>query len=160
MIDRNSPVTEDELHAYVDGELPADRTRGRGSLACRASRTGRAGRRLARAGGSDPRALRRGRRGAGAGAAQARPGDRSERADGRRWAAMAAAAAVVAFVVGGAAGWMARGASACSAQAASSFHQPTRSKPTGSTSVEVRHPVEVPGSERAHMTQWLSKRLG
>ena len=25
MIDRNSPVTEDELHAYVDGELPADR---------------------------------------------------------------------------------------------------------------------------------------
>lgn len=26
--------------------------------------------------------------------------------------------------------------------------------------VEVRHPVEVPGSERTHMTQWLSKRLG
>ena len=26
MIDRNSPVTEDELHAYVDGELPADRS--------------------------------------------------------------------------------------------------------------------------------------
>jgi anti-sigma factor RsiW len=26
--------------------------------------------------------------------------------------------------------------------------------------VEVRHPVEVPGGERAHMTQWLSKRLG
>ena len=25
MIDRDSPVTEDELHAYVDGELPADR---------------------------------------------------------------------------------------------------------------------------------------
>jgi anti-sigma factor RsiW len=25
MIDNNSPVTEDELHAYVDGELPADR---------------------------------------------------------------------------------------------------------------------------------------
>ena len=24
----------------------------------------------------------------------------------------------------------------------------------------MRHPVEVPGSERAHMTQWLSKRLG
>ena len=26
--------------------------------------------------------------------------------------------------------------------------------------VEVRHPVEVPGDQRAHMTQWLSKRLG
>ena len=25
MIDRDSPVTEDELHVYVDGELPADR---------------------------------------------------------------------------------------------------------------------------------------
>ena len=25
MIDRDSPVTEHELHAYVDGELPADR---------------------------------------------------------------------------------------------------------------------------------------
>ena len=25
MIDNNSPVTEDELHAFVDGELPADR---------------------------------------------------------------------------------------------------------------------------------------
>src|SRR5437660_984575 len=25
MMDRESPVTEDELHAFVDGELPADR---------------------------------------------------------------------------------------------------------------------------------------
>ena len=25
MIDHNTPVTEDELHVYVDGELPADR---------------------------------------------------------------------------------------------------------------------------------------
>ena len=25
MINRDSPVTEDELHAYIDGELPADR---------------------------------------------------------------------------------------------------------------------------------------
>ncbi len=25
MIDRESPVTEEELHAFVDGELPADR---------------------------------------------------------------------------------------------------------------------------------------
>ena len=24
MIDRNTSVTEDELHVYVDGELPAD----------------------------------------------------------------------------------------------------------------------------------------
>ena len=25
--------------------------------------------------------------------------------------------------------------------------------------VEVRHPVEVPGEEREHLLQWLSKRL-
>ena len=25
MVDQNTPVTEDELHVYVDGELPADR---------------------------------------------------------------------------------------------------------------------------------------
>ena len=25
MTDNNTPVTEDELHVYVDGELPADR---------------------------------------------------------------------------------------------------------------------------------------
>ena len=25
MIDNNSPVTEEELHAYVDGELPEER---------------------------------------------------------------------------------------------------------------------------------------
>ena len=26
MIDRNAPVSEDELHAYVDGQLPAERS--------------------------------------------------------------------------------------------------------------------------------------
>ena len=26
--------------------------------------------------------------------------------------------------------------------------------------VEVRHPVEVPGSERAHLQPWLTKRCG
>jgi anti-sigma factor RsiW len=26
--------------------------------------------------------------------------------------------------------------------------------------VEVRHPVEVPGNERAHLQQWLTKRCG
>ena len=26
--------------------------------------------------------------------------------------------------------------------------------------VEVRHPVEVPGSERSHLQQWLTKRCG
>ena len=38
MIDRNTPVTEDELHAYVDGELPADRCRLRRGMAGHPSR--------------------------------------------------------------------------------------------------------------------------
>ena len=63
------------------------------------------------------------------------------------------------FLIGGGAGWFARGASAASpagfdtltADALDAYKLYV---------VEVRHPVEVPGSERAHMTQWLSKRLG
>ena len=80
-------------------------------------------------------------------------------AGGRSWTALAAAAAVVAFLVGGAAGWVARGASAA---APSSFDTFTADALEAYKLyvVEVRHPVEVPGSERAHLTQWLSKRLG
>jgi anti-sigma factor RsiW len=82
-----------------------------------------------------------------------------DRANGRSWAAMAAAAAIVAFVAGGAAGWMARGASAAAPTASDVFATEALDAHKLYV-VEVRHPVEVPGSERAHMTQWLSKRLG
>jgi anti-sigma factor RsiW len=70
-----------------------------------------------------------------------------------------AAAAIVAFVAGGAAGWMARGASAAAPTASDVFATEALDAHKLYV-VEVRHPVEVPGSERAHMTQWLSKRLG
>ena len=78
---------------------------------------------------------------------------------GRRSLAGLAAAAVLAFVIGGGAGWIARGASAA---APSSFSTITADALDAYKLyvVEVRHPVEVPGSERAHMTQWLSKRFG
>src|SRR6185437_14419321 len=73
--------------------------------------------------------------------------------------AIAAAAVVAAFIFGGGAGWVARGASA-----ATSLSNGTIAADALEAHrlyvVEVRHPVEVPGSERAHMTQWLSKRLG
>jgi anti-sigma factor RsiW len=159
MIDRDSPVTEDELHAYIDGELPSDRKEAVATwlanhpeqAALVASWQAQAEQINARYGGVVEEPLP----------------DRlkldqvlkQDRASGRAWVAIAAAAAVVAFFVGGTAGWMARGASAAS--------------PTGFDIIatdalgayklyvgEVRHPVEVPGSERAHMTQWLSKRLG
>jgi anti-sigma factor RsiW len=159
MIDRNSPVTEDELHAYIDGELPADRKDA--VAAWLAEHPEQAA--LVASWRVQAESIR-----ARYGATIEEPVPQrlkvdqllnQDRANGRSWAAMAAAAAIVAFVVGGTAGWMARGASGAA--------------PTGFDAyaiealdahklyvVEVRHPVEVPGSERAHMTQWLSKRLG
>ena len=110
MIDRNSPVTEDELHAYVDGELPADRRRSL-LLARGQSRTGCIGSVLAGSSGGI-----RAHFGATIGEPMPQRLEldqimKHERANGRSWMAMAAAAASMAFVVGGAAGWMARGAS-------------------------------------------------
>ncbi len=160
MIDRDSPVTEEEVHAYVDGQLPADRQDA--VTAWLAAHPGEAAQVAAwRAQAEAIRARY------GAVVNEPLPDrltlDRLTRqgraAGGGTWKAIAAAAAVVAFLAGGTAGWVARGA--------------TAGVPTGFESftadaldayklyvVEVRHPVEVPGSERPHMTQWLSKRLG
>ena len=69
-----------------------------------------------------------------------------------------AAAALVAFTIGGGIGWVARGAAAT----------PTAMQTLTLEAmdahrlyvVEVRHPVEVPGDERAHLQQWLTRRCG
>jgi anti-sigma factor RsiW len=84
---------------------------------------------------------------------------RSIRGNTRTWRAMAAAAAIVAFIGGGATGWMARGTSM---GMPSGFEKFTAEALDAYKLyvVEVRHPVEMPGSEVSHMTQWLSKRLG
>jgi len=159
MIDRDSPVTEDELHAYVDGELPTDRKAA--VAAWLAEHPEQAA--LVATWRAQAESIR-----AHFGTAVDEPVPqrlkldqvlKHEQANGRSWMAMAAAAAIVAFIVGGAAGWMARGASAA---APSSFDiYATEALDAHKLYVvEVRHPVEVPGGERAHMTQWLSKRLG
>src|SRR5271169_3289255 len=101
MIDRDSPVTEEELHTLVDGELPADRQEA--VAAWLASHP-------------DDAALIAGWR-KQADSIRARYGAvadepvperlkldqvmRKDRSNGRSWAAMAAAVAVVAFVAGG-----------------------------------------------------------
>ena len=112
MIDRDSPVTEDELHAYVDGELPADRQDAVAAwLAAHPEQAA-----LVAAWRAQAEAIR-----ARYGAVANEPVPqrfkldqllRQDRSSGRSWAALAAAAAVIAFLAGGAAGWMARGASA------------------------------------------------
>ena len=75
---------------------------------------------------------------------------RQQRSAGRSWAALAAAAAVVAFIVGGGAGWMARGASAAAPTGFDTFTADALDAYKLYV-VEVRHPVEVPGERaRAH----------
>jgi anti-sigma factor RsiW len=159
MIDRDSPVTEDELHAYVDGELPADRQEAVAAwLAAHPSEAA-----LVAAWRAQADAIR-----ARYGAVADEPVPerlkleqllRHQGARGRSWAALAAAAVVVAFLTGGAAGWLAHGASAAAPGGFEAFTTDALDAYRLYV-VEVRHPVEVPGSERAHMTQWLSKRLG
>jgi anti-sigma factor RsiW len=154
-MEQNSTVTEHELHAYVDGELPADR-REAVEAWLRAHPEDAA--RIA-SWGSQAEAIR-----ARYGAIAQEPIPdrlRLERLSrpARSWVAVAAAAALVAFLCGGAIGWMARGASAALPSGFNIF--------TGEALdahklyvVEVRHPVEVAGDERPHLTQWLTRRLG
>lgn len=159
MTDFNSPVTEADLHAYVDGELPADRREAvatwlaehPGEAATVAAWRAQAESIRARYGATVDEPV----------PARLKLDEIMRRtgANRRSFAALAAAAAVAAFIVGGSVGWFARGAAAASpsgyavitAEALDAYKLYV---------VEVRHPVEVPGNERTHMTQWLSKRFG
>jgi anti-sigma factor RsiW len=163
MNDRELPVTEDELHAYVDGELPADRREAVGAWL---------------AANPEQAALVAAWR-AQADSIRARYGDvvnepvparlhldeiikndiTNARARGRSWTTMAAAAVLAAFVTGGGLGWYAHGAASASSAGFDKFTAEALDAYRLYV-VEVRHPVEVPGSELAHMKQWLSKRLG
>jgi anti-sigma factor RsiW len=154
MTDPRIPVTEDELHAYVDNELPAER---RGDV-----ETWLAGHPDDDARVQSWRAM--------AEALHARYDSVADEAVpkrleierlGRRPRKLvygAIAATLVAFIAGGGAGWLARGAAA----APSAFQALTVDALDAHRLyvVEVRHPVEVPGSERAHLQQWLTKRCG
>jgi anti-sigma factor RsiW len=155
MIDRHAPVTEDELHAHVDGELPVDRHAAvEAWLASHPEDAARVAEWRAQAD-----AIRTRYGAIGDEPVPARFGlERLARAGSRSWRAIAAAAAIVSFLAGGVVGWMAHGASAEAPSAFDTF--------TGQALdahkvyvVEVRHPVEVTGAERPHLVQWLSKRL-
>src|SRR6185437_1834623 len=159
MIDRDSPVTADELHAFVDGELPADRQYAVSDWLVANPQDAE----LVAAWRVQAESIR-----ARYGAVEGDPVPerlkleqllRTRRSTSRSWAAIAAAAAIAAFLIGGTAGWMAHGASAA---VPNSFDRFTADAIDAYKLyvVEVRHPVEVPGDERAHMTQWLSKRVG
>jgi anti-sigma factor RsiW len=154
MIDRDFPVTDDELHAYVDGELPADRLpaveRWLATHPEDAARVAawRAQAELIRVryGGTarNPVPVRLDL-------------DRLARAE-RKWTWLAAASVVLAFLIGGAIGWFGRGV----------LEQPAGPAQTVTAEAleahrlyiaEVRHPIEVP-AEANHLVPWLSRRVG
>jgi anti-sigma factor RsiW len=154
MSEQETPVTQDELHAYVDGELAPDRmTAVEAWLATHPDDAA-----LVRGWQAQAEAIRTRY---GPLASQPVPArlepDRLARGV-RSWRAIAAAAVVGAFVAGGVAGWMARGASAAAPSRFDVFTQQALEAHKIYV-VEVRHPVEVTGNERTHLVQWLSKRL-
>jgi anti-sigma factor RsiW len=154
MIDRDSPVTEDELHAYIDGEIPADR---RGAVeAWLASHPEDAARVAQWRAQADAIRVRYG-------AVASEPVSARFDLDAitrstRSWRTVAAAAVVAAFLAGGVAGWMAHGAAAAAPTRFDIFTAQALDAHRVYV-VEVRHPVEVAGAERPHLVQWLSKRL-
>jgi anti-sigma factor RsiW len=143
MVHRDSPVTEDELHVYVDGELPADRLAAvEAWLASHPEDAARI---------ADWRVQAEAIRSRYSGLAkepvpQRLALDRITRS-GRVWTAMAVAASVCAFIVGGVAGWMVRGTTVPATTTASVFEQFTNEALQAHNLYvgEVRHPVEVPG---------------
>jgi anti-sigma factor RsiW len=151
----NQPVTEEELHAYVDGELPAER---RSAVETWLSAHPEDANRVA-AWRAQIDAIR-----ARYGPAATEPVpsrldlDRLARR-GRSWKTLAAAAVLVAFVAGGAAGWLARGANVLGPNGLEIFTSDAIDAHQLYT-VEVRHPVEVPASDADHLVKWLSKRVG
>jgi anti-sigma factor RsiW len=154
MTESNMPVTEDELHAYVDNELPAERRAdvetwlsahpddAERVQAWRAMAEALHARYDRVADEPIPKRLEIER-------LTQRP---------RRWIFGAIAASLLAFIAGGSAGWLAHGAAATP----SAFQSFTVDALDAHRLyvVEVRHPVDVPGSERTHLQQWLTKRCG
>jgi anti-sigma factor RsiW len=154
MTNDNSPVTEGELHAYVDGEIPADRLRAvEAWLATHPEDAARVAAWRAQAEALRARF--------GAIADQQVPArlklDNMTRAR-RSWTAMAAGIAIAAFLAGGFTGWVARGASAAAPRGFELFI----AEALGAHRLyigEVRHPIEVKAEEN-HLVPWLSRRVG
>ena len=154
MTDPKIPVTEDELHAYVDNELPAER---RGDVEAwlathpDCAERVRAWREMAEelharydhvADEAVPKRLEIER-------LVQRP---------RKWMYGAVAATLAAFICGTGTGWLARGVTATPSAIESLTSDALDAHRL--YVVEVRHPVEVPGSERDHLQTWLTKRCG
>jgi anti-sigma factor RsiW len=158
MTEPNMPVTEDELHALVDNELPADRRVAVENwltthpddaarvAAWRAMGDAMHARYDAVADEAIPARLELDR-------LAARP---------QRWTIAAAAAVLVAFAVGGGVGWLSRDAFAALVAGAADPVNTMREEAVAAHRLyigEVRHPIEVRAEEN-HLLPWLSRRIG
>ena len=157
MTEPNMPVTEDELHALVDNELPEDR---RAAVeAWLATHPDDAARVAAWRAIGDAMHARY-----DAVADEAIPKrlelDRLA-SQPRKWMIATAAAILLAFATGGGVGWFARDASAAIATAADPI-ETMREEAFAAHRLyigEVRHPIEV-RAEESHLLPWLSRRIG
>lgn len=150
----NTPVTEDELHAYVDGELPADRREAvEAWLASHADDAA-----LVAAWRTQAEMIRAQYGSAVNEEVPARLKLERLMRNGKRWKNIAAAAAIGAFMIGGIAGWMAHGASAAAPPASDMFTEQAMNAHRLYIN-EVRHPIEVRANED-HLLPWLSRRVG
>ena len=158
---RGLPVGDDELQAYVDGRLPAERLAAveahlaahpelrEQTMADRRTRTLLRGQLEAKANEAIPARLR---------IANIRAAQRARFA-GR----LARVAAVVAiFAAGAGGGWYAAGVHAPGPQQAVATANVTQGAVAAYRTfvVEVAHPVEVDARQEAHLVLWLSRRLG
>jgi len=154
MTEHELPVTEEELHAYVDGELAADRHAAVEQWLSEHAEDAA----LVAAWRAQADAIRA-RYGAVVSEPVPQRFDVAVLARGsRKWSRLAAAAVLLALLGGGAAGWFGRGA-----WDGAEPNQTVTAEAVDAHKVyvvEVRHPVEVPGSEAAHLSQWLSRRVG
>lgn len=157
MIDHHSPVTEDELHAFVDGHLPAERFPA--VEAWLETHPEDAARIASWRAQTDAIRLRFGD--AANEAVPARLRLDTLIRSGRKWRAIAAGVAIFAFAIGGMIGWMARGTTevvAATGEPADQIAQEALSAHKLYIG-EVRHPIEV-GATEAHLVPWLSRRVG
>jgi len=155
MAERNMPVTDDELHAYVDGELPPDR---RATVeAWLASHPEDAARVSSWRAHAELIRVRYG--GVNRNPVPVRLDlDRLARAE-RKWTWLTAAAIVAAFLGGGAAGWFGHDLVEEPAPPAVKSVMTEAIDAHKIYVAEVRHPIEVP-ADASHLVPWLSRRVG
>jgi anti-sigma factor RsiW len=157
MVERQSPVTEDELHAFVDGELPSDRMSAvEDWLAAHPDDAARVGGWRLQA-----EAIRARFNKTANETIPARLKIEELLRSGRNWRTIAAAVIAAAFLVGGIAGWMARSTT----EVVAAVGDPADDLAQRALAAhklyigEIRHPVEV-GAAETHLMPWLSRRIG